>query len=385
MEYYLSKNILASLLILSMSCPILARPQEPEVSLRDSENPSTALIAPPGKTNDLNEHAQDAGEHITKAKDLAIAFRIASAELLPSVVTVYATARQQKSALENLQLLPAEERFESMGSGVILTADGLIVTNAHVVADSTEVMVRLDDGREFAGSDIRTDKSSDVAILRISSPTPLTAAKLGNSDDMAVGEWVLAIGSPFNFEQTVSAGIISGKSRVLKGMVEGQLLQTDASINPGNSGGALANLDGELIGINTAIASRTGASQGIGFAIPSNRMKWVTDELVKYGKVRRSMIGLRAEPLPQAIAEQLKLPISAGVYVSRVRANQPAAKAGIEVGDVILELAGQRFRSERDFAAAVEQLPANQPHPIVVMRNGERMELEVTLEARESD
>jgi serine protease Do len=204
---------------------------------------------------------------------------------------------------------------------------------------------------------------------------------MGDSDALDVGDWVLAIGNPFNFEQTVSAGIVSGKGRVLEGLVQGQLLQTDASINPGNSGGPLLNLEGDVIGINTAIASRTGLSQGVGFAIPSNRVRWITGELARNGKVRRASIGLRADPLPQTIAEELELSIRSAIYVSVVRKNTPAERAGIQIGDLVTELAGQRVTTPTDFQSIVEQLPPDQPQKIKILRGGQRLELDVTLDA----
>ncbi|MFM8325267.1 MAG: S1C family serine protease, partial [Pirellulaceae bacterium] len=240
-----------------------------------------------------------------------------------------ASSRDPQGALESLQFLDDSQRFESIGSGVILDSKGLIVTNAHVVQDARQVLVRLEDGREFRGRDVKADPKSDSAILYIDCPDPLASVQMGDSDRLAVGDWVLAIGSPFNIEQTVSAGIISGKARVLQGLVGGQLLQTDAAINPGNSGGALVDLNGQLVGMNTAIASKTGAFQGIGFAIPSNRLQWLVSELVTHGLVRRALMGVTTNQIPQELAEQLKIPVRGGVYVTRLVKDGPAAQAGI--------------------------------------------------------
>ncbi len=253
-----------------------------------------------------------------KAKDLAEAFRSASREVLPSVVTVLCSSKEESPEVDMIESMEDSQRFDMVGSGVIWTAGGQIVTNAHVVAEAKVVVVRLEDGREFMGLDVKADKKSDLAILRIECPEPLKPAPLGDSEQLAIGDWVLAIGSPFNMEQTVSAGIISGKARVLRDLLAGQMLQTDAAINPGNSGGALVNLDGKLVGINTAIASRSGFYQGIGFAIPVSRVKWIASELADTGKVRRSRIGLTTNRIPQAIADELKLPVRGGVYVSRL-------------------------------------------------------------------
>jgi serine protease Do len=321
-------------------------------------------------------------EQIARAKDLAEAFRIASSRVLPTVVTVLASSRDPQGALESLQFLDDSQRFESIGSGVILDSKGLIVTNAHVVQDARQVLVRLEDGREFQGRDVKADPKSDSAILYIDCPDPLASVSMGDSDRLAVGDWVLAIGSPFNIEQTVSAGIISGKARVLQGLVGGQLLQTDAAINPGNSGGALVDLNGQLVGMNTAIASKTGAFQGIGFAIPSNRLQWLVSELVTHGLVRRARMGVTTNQIPQELAEQLKIPVRGGVYVTRLVKDGPAAHAGIATGDIIVEIANQKVRTPADFASVVEQLPIGQPQMVKFIRDGAHREAEVSLVER---
>ncbi len=316
---------------------------------------------------------------IDQARDLSNAFKSAAKKLLPSVVTVMAKMENTASTLETLELLSTEEMYPSIGSGVILSAEGLIVTNHHVVANATEVRVRLHDGNEIKATNIRSDVSSDLAILNIEPRETLVAVKIADSDAVSVGDWVLAIGSPFSFDQTVSVGIISGKARILRELVVGQLLQTDASINPGNSGGALANLDGELVGINTAIASRSGASQGVGFAIPSNRMKWIVSELQEIGKVRRSYIGLRAEPLSLDMAQFTGIPIQGGVYVSSVTKGSPADQAGIKMGDVLISIAQQKIHTPAEFAEIVEQLPVDQPQTVELTRQKERLSLQVSL------
>ena len=316
---------------------------------------------------------------IHQAHDLSNAFKSAANKLLPSVVTVMAKMENTASTLETLELLSTEELYPSIGSGVILSAEGLIVTNHHVVAKATEVRVRLHDGNEIKATNIRSDVSSDLAILNIEPRETLVPVKIADSDAVSVGDWVLAIGSPFSFDQTVSVGIISGKARILRELVVGQLLQTDASINPGNSGGALANLDGELVGINTAIASRSGASQGVGFAIPSNRMKWIVSELQENGKVRRSYIGLRAEPLSLDMAQFTGIPIQGGVYVSSVTKGSPSDQAGIKLGDVLISIAQQKIHTPAEFAEIVEQLPVDQPQSVELARQKERLSLQVTL------
>ncbi len=318
------------------------------------------------------------------ARDLSSAFRSAAERILPAVVVVLAKRSDVNETLDQLQLLDETASNFSAGSGVIIREDGLIVTNNHVVENSKSVRIRLPDGREFLGTDIKRDPASDLAILRISVPEPLKAATIGDSSLMAVGDWVIAVGSPFLLEQTVSAGIISGKARILKGMVSGQLLQTDASINPGNSGGALANLDGELIAINSAIVSGSGTFQGVGFAIPTKRVQWIVSELETRGAVRRASLGVTTVQLPQAIAMKLNLPIrDGGAYVARVRSNSPASKAGLQTGDVILQVAEQNARSPTGLAAMIEQSPIGQPVILSLIRNEKRIEVSVELEARD--
>ena len=319
------------------------------------------------------------------AKALSDAFRAAAEKGLPSVVTVYARRvdKNDEEKVELLELLgedPSENH--NIGSGVIVSPEGLIVTNHHVVEKCNRVRIRLPDGREFLGTDIKSDPSSDLAILSIATSKKLSHISIGDSDASSVGDWVLAIGSPFAIEQTVSAGIISGKGRGLQSLVAGQLLQTDAAINPGNSGGALLNLDGELIGINTAIASTSGVFQGVGFAIPVNRVQWIISELKANGKVRRATMGVRVAPLPPDVAEQLELPARSGALIIGLRDGYPAEKAGIKKGDVILKLANQSVQSPLDLNAIVEQLPIEKPQSVEIMRDGERYELSISLQAK---
>ncbi len=329
-----------------------------------------------------SEQAEQSEEQArSHARDLSSAFKNASQVLLPSVVTVMSRPTAEPSTLANLQLLTPEEMYPNVGSGVIWNAEGLIVTNNHVIRDAAEVMVRLFDGTEIPAKNFVGDASSDLAILHVDSESPLIPAAIANSDQIEVGDWVIAIGSPFNFDQTVSAGIISGKSRVIRGLLAGQLLQTDASINPGNSGGPLANLDGEVVGINTVIASRTGFSQGVGFAIPANRVRWIVRELESHGMVRRAKIGLRAEPLTAEFAREVGIPQRGGVYVAMITKGMPAEEAGILAGDIITSVANQKVSTPAEFAEIIEQLAIDQPIPIEILRDGERRVVTATLVA----
>ncbi|QDV68264.1 putative periplasmic serine endoprotease DegP-like precursor [Rosistilla carotiformis] len=275
------------------------------------------------------------------------------------------------------EMLPAT----GLGSGVILTAEGLIISNNHVIRDARRVIVRLHDGLEVTATKVLGDPASDIAIIQIETDETLVPAQLGNSKDLQIGEWVLAIGSPFRLDATVSAGIISAIGRRLDAIRRGRLLQTDAAINPGNSGGPLINLDGQVVGISTAIATRSGGYQGIGFAVPINQANWIARELAEYGEVRRASIGLSLAMLNPRIARQLELPMKTGILVVAVTKNHAAAKAGVEPYDVILEFNGQAIVKPRDLQEAIEREPIGSTQKLTVFRKGERLELTVTLEA----
>lgn len=330
---------------------------------------------------------QDLGSDpsLAPARALSRAFRESAQKALPTVVTVFCRTKDASAANPVLGIIGGErsQKFDSVGSGVIISSDGLVLTNHHVVADAAVIEVRLQDGRQFRAENPKSDPQSDVAIVKINLLEELPAAEIGSSDDLYVGDWVIAIGSPFMIESSVSAGIISGTGRyqTLSRDVKGQFLQTDAAINPGNSGGPLLDLDGRVVGINTAISSRTGGFEGIGFAIPIDRAIWIKNELLKFDKVRRGYAGLRASAVPYELARKLDLPENAGAMVNSVVFDRPAARAGLLPGDVIVELAGARVQSNASFAELVQQSPIGQPLPITVIRDGARVELQLELVA----
>jgi serine protease Do len=249
-----------------------------------------------------------------------------------------------------------------------------------VVEDAAEIVVRFTDGRELKASEVKTDPLSDLAIVRVQDGPRMPTARLGDSSALEIGDWVIAIGSPFELETTVSAGIISGQGRGIEKIQRGRLIQTDAAINPGNSGGPLVNLDGEVIGINTAIASNSGGYQGIGFAIPINRARWVMRELLDHGTVRRAYLGIRIDELSPQAAQKLKLPPRSGVFIVDVVRESPADAAGLRTNDVITEFAGERVRGPRDLQDVVEQKPLGSRHPVQVMRDGKAVTVTVTLQ-----
>src|SRR5499427_7534017 len=266
---------------------------------------------------------------------------------------------------------PHARPFQSAGSGVVFDArSGYIVTNAHVVENANDITVTLQDGRDLKAEIIGSDAPSDVAVLRVK-PDGLTQIPLGDSAKMEVGDFVVAIGNPFGLQHTVTSGIISGLSRSgINPDGYEDFIQTDASINPGNSGGALVNLHGELIGINTAILSRSGGNIGIGFAIPVNMAHSVMDQLIKYGSVKRGQLGVSMYTVTPDIAHSLGLPNATGALVSQVVDGSPAEKAGIHTGDVITSVNGQQVKSNSELRNSIGLLRVGDKVDIGLLREG---------------
>lgn len=274
--------------------------------------------------------------------------------------------------------------LSGIGSGVIIDTSGIVLTNNHVVAGGGEVTVKMQDGREFTAVEVWTDPKTDVAVVKIDA-TELVAAPLGDSDAVEIGDWVLALGQPFGLESTVTAGIISAKNRAMGITDRENFLQTDAAINPGNSGGPLVNLRGEVIGINTAISSRSGGNEGIGFAVPSNLARWVSNQLVSNGTVRRAYLGVGIQPVTQELARQLSVAPRSGVVVTDVFPTTPAAKSGLESGDVIVKFDGQAIRDPQQLQLAVERSEFGKSLTIDIVRHGKAMELSYSPEEQPTD
>jgi serine protease Do len=241
------------------------------------------------------------------------------------------------------------------------------------------------DGREFEVAEVKADPRSDLAVVRIKGANNLKAAKLGDSSKIAVGDWVLALGNPFGLEGTVTAGIISAKGRGLRITDRADFLQTDASINPGNSGGPLVNLDGEVVGINTAISSSTGTNSGVGFAVPINMAKWVADQLVQSGKVKRAFLGVGIQAVTQPLASPLGVSVHEGVAVTEVFPNSPAAEAGLKPGDVIVKFAGQPTPGPQELQGLVERSKIGQKETLEVLRDGKRITLQIPVQEQPAD
>jgi Do/DeqQ family serine protease len=267
---------------------------------------------------------------------------------------------------------PRERPFQSAGSGVIFDAKaGYIVTNAHVVENASEITVTLQDGRDLKAEVVGSDEPSDVAVLKVKSDGTLVQIGLGDSTKVEVGDFVLAIGNPFGLQHTVTSGIISGLSRSgINPDGYEDFIQTDASINPGNSGGALVNLRGELIGINTAILSRSGGNIGIGFAIPVNMAHSVMDQLIKYGSVKRGQLGVSMYTVTPDIAHALGLPNAMGALVSQIIDGSPAEKAGIHINDVITSVNGQQVKSNSELRNSIGLLRVGDKVEIGLLRDG---------------
>ncbi len=265
------------------------------------------------------------------------------------------------------------------GSGFIISSDGLIMTNAHVVRDADEVSVTLEDGTEHIATDIKSDDFADVAVLRIKVDRPLPALKLGDDSKMEIGDWVLAFGSPFGLDRTVTQGIISAQSRGLKNLPSRQeFLQTDAAINPGNSGGPLVNLAGEVIGINTAIETRSGGYDGVGFAVPVSLAKWVVISSSEESSSSSPYLGVKPDDVDSDIAKRaLDLPTSKGVIVSEVTKGSPAEQAGLKVQDVILKLNNRAVSNRQQLITVAERLNIGESYPLVVLRDGKEVELTI--------
>jgi len=346
------------------------------------------------------------------ATSLSNAFRAAAKEVQPAVVMIRnepARLVQFRGSAPDLGLGDAEDPFErwfldpqlrrrfhlprpgrrpgrvGIGSGVIIDPSGIILTSRHVVAGNGKITVRLHDGREFPIQKVLSDPKTDVAVLKIAGAEGLTAARLGDSNAVEIGDWVLALGQPFGLEGTVTAGIISAKGRGIGIADRENFLQTDAAINPGNSGGPLVNLAGEVVGINTAISSNSGGNEGIGFAVPINLAKWVSDQLLSEGKVERAQLGVLVQPMTQELATQFGVQPREGVLVASVLPDSPAATAGLKPGDVLVQFAGKKVTNPRQLQRIVERSPAGKSQTLRVIRDGKQRTLAVVCRIVSSD
>ena len=369
---------------------------------------ASALLVP--NWNRSNSYAQDstavnsgagstgvrgavANQNLAAAQDLSSAFRNVADLLRPSVVSINTTQTQiiRRRGIDEFfgaPMQPQRRESSGMGSGVIVRPDGYILTNNHVVEDARQLEVEMSDGVKVPGKIVGTDPKSDLAVVKIDMNN-LPAVALGDSDKIRVGDWVLAIGSPFGLEQTVTAGIISGKNRVRGIVGDGDgfedFLQTDAAINPGNSGGPLVNLRGELVGINTAIMSRTGSSAGIGFAIPVSIAAPVLNSIIEFGVAKRGFLGAGLDEINERNIQKYGIKVKRGVVIEEVLENMPAASAGLESGDVVISVDGRSMRTSSQMRNYVASRPPGATMLMDVNRDGRPMQVRVKLTERTAD
>ncbi|MGD8990803.1 MAG: Do family serine endopeptidase [Desulfobacterales bacterium] len=272
-----------------------------------------------------------------------------------------------------------EFKQPSLGSGFIIDKAGYVVTNNHVIEDADQIKVKLKDEREFNAAIVGRDPNTDIALLKIESDENFTTVKLGDSDALEVGQWVVAIGSPFGLEQTVTAGIVSAKGRVIGSGPYDDFIQTDASINPGNSGGPLLNMMGEVVGINTAIVA---SGQGIGFAIPINLARDIIVALKNEGEVTRGWLGVAIQDLSAELAEYYNIESKTGVFVADVFDGDPAAEAGIKPKDIILAVNGEKIATSRQLTSIIAKIPVNESAKIKILRDGKEKTVKVKIAKR---
>jgi Do/DeqQ family serine protease len=319
------------------------------------------------------------------------AFIEVSEKVTPAVVNIsaarMASARDLGPLFEEFfgdlfrQHPPLQRKEQSLGSGFILSTDGYILTNDHVVKGAAEIKVKLSDQRTYDGKVVGSDPRTDVAVIKIEAQEKLPTVVLGDSDTLKVGQWALAIGNPFGLDRTLTVGVISATGRANIGIEDYEdFIQTDASINPGNSGGPLLNIYGEVMGINTAIVA---SGQGIGFAIPINLARLIADQLIEKGEVTRGWLGVSIQPLTPELAESFGLDMVSGALVNQVLAGSPAEKAGVKRGDVLLTYDGKPVRGVRELQLLVANTPAGSKIELVVLRQGKRLTLPVIIAAQQ--
>ena len=296
-------------------------------------------------------------------------------KLTPSVVNISSFSQNETENGEGNTPLS-----ESLGSGFIIDGNGYIITNNHVVDKAESISITLSDDTKTEARVIGKDPKTDLALIKIETKRPLNAVKFGDSDKIRVGDWVLAIGNPFGLGSSVTAGIVSAKSRDIESGPYDSFIQTDASINQGNSGGPMFNLQGEVIGISSAIFSTTGASQGVGFAIPANLAGWVISQLKEHGEVKRGWIGIKIQPNTPEIADSLGISANQGVVVSGVTEQGPAQKAGLQAGDIVLSFNRQPIDNTKNLSRLIAETKIGTPAPIEIWRSGQKQPLTVPIE-----
>lgn len=353
------------------------------------------LLAATASERDTERTAESTGAR-HKANELSRAFRAAAKALAPSVVTIntVSTGAAPERMQRGMPMLPPGFQMPQQpqqgpargtGTGVVISRDGYIVTANHVVAGADDIELVFNDGHTAKASIVGLDPGTDIAVLR-TEESGLTPAEFGDSNLLETGEWVVAIGAPFGLEQTVTAGIVSAKGRSDVGLATFEnYIQTDAAINPGNSGGPLANLDGEIIGINSAISSRGGGNDGIGFAVPSAVVRRVADAIIANGRVTRGYLGIGVQPADSEMLASLGAEHAAGVLVNRVERGSPAESAGLKPGDVITAVAGKKVRTPGELVATIGEIAPGSEIDVRALRDGSETRVNAVLAERRDD
>lgn len=390
-------GILAMLAVLdgravSTNSPTSRIAEQVQLGAREPVVPVSVPHAEPGETD------RDVVEAPVVVPDLLALnsmFKQVAERITPAVVYIQVEGPPAREWLPNFEEDDPHRRFfrdmprQSVGSGVIISDDGYVITNNHVISGATEIQVTLEDRRQFEAEVVGTDPSTDLAVLQLeTNGEAIPVVALGDSDQLGVGEWVLAVGNPFRLTSTVTAGIVSALGRQVD-IIEHSFriedfIQTDAAINPGNSGGALVNLQGELVGINTAIATETGSYEGYGFAVPVNLMERVATDLIAYGEVQRGMLGVEMLPITARAAQQLGLAEIGGVYIHEAHSSGAAYEAGMRSGDVILSIDGEGVNAPNELQRIIAQRRPGEQVNVEVWREGDRRFLQVELMGRDA-
>ena len=349
------------------------------------------LAAPPalaqGPAGSLSRPAE-----VSDLRGMPDSFRDLSRRLMPAVVNISTSQAVAVSLPVFPEGSPAErfneffgrdrdgfQRRGSLGSGFVISADGYIVTNTHVIDQADTIEVTFSDGRSLQATLVGRDRDSDIAVLKVTSRTPLSFVEFADSDTAEVGDWVIAIGNPLGFGGSVSAGIVSATGRDLNTGRSDNFIQTDAAINQGNSGGPLFNLSGQVVGVNTAIISQTGGSIGLGFSVPSNTARRISRQLIDDGRVRRPWLGVNVQDADEALLRAYRANARSGVIITRISEDSPAARARLSVGDLITSMDGRAITSVREMTRRLAELPIGQEVTFAVLRDGRAREVSISL------
>lgn len=348
--------------------------------------PHRALAAStkgPDTVADTAERVMDAVVNISTSQNVAASRSVPTPQLPPGspLEDLFDEFFKRRGGQEDGDNAPQnrQRKVSSLGSGFVIDPAGLIATNNHVIADADEIYVNFNDGTKLKAELVGRDQKTDLALLRVKPEKPLTSVKFGDSDKMRVGDWVMAIGNPFGLGGTLTVGVVSARNRNINSGPYDNFLQTDAAINRGNSGGPLFNMDGEVIGVNTAIISPSGGSIGIGFSVPSSTAAPVLAQLEQFKEVRRGWIGVRIQAVTDEIAETLGLGKARGALVGGVSDDGPAAKGGIKAGDVVVRFDGKDVKEMRDLPRLVADTPVGKQVDVVVIRKGKEETVKVTI------